>query len=273
LARIRRGVDRHLPRSLRSAVSCRRPVGLLRDLRRRQRVAGSAPRIRLGPHRRQPDEQSTGKPAAGLPELRLTATDVQESEPWQRAPLPPTAIRQRSVVLTGGSDRSRSRSTCRRARQLLAVSRRRRRSPRRTASACIDASQYDYVRWHDRPVPPARRVERRSATVGDAAFIVEMARHACVIEDWPLPDADSEDTQSLLPRGGDVAVVAADTDGVRLGAAWTFHHEPPLLLDPTPLRCRKSPSPSRPSGAEAVSVARSWMSCSCAAQIGTRRSA
>jgi GNAT superfamily N-acetyltransferase len=80
-------------------------------------------------------------------------------------------------------------------------------------------------------MPTARRVELRSATVGDASFIVEMARHACVIEDWPLPDADSEDTQSLLPRSGDVAVVAADTDGVRQGAAWTFHHEPPLLLD------------------------------------------
>jgi hypothetical protein len=49
-------------------------------------------------------------------------------------------------------------------------------------------------------MPPAPKVELRSATVGDAAFIVEMACHACVIEDWPLPDADSEDTQSLLPR-------------------------------------------------------------------------
>jgi GNAT superfamily N-acetyltransferase len=50
-------------------------------------------------------------------------------------------------------------------------------------------------------MPAAPRVELRSATVGDAAFIVEMARHACVIEDWPLPDEDSEDTQSLLsPR-------------------------------------------------------------------------
>jgi len=80
-------------------------------------------------------------------------------------------------------------------------------------------------------MPPASKVELRSATVGDAAFIVEMARHACVIEDWPLPDADSEDTQSLLPRSHDVAVVASDMTGLRLGAAWTFHHEPPLLLN------------------------------------------
>ncbi|WP_319446739.1 MULTISPECIES: GNAT family N-acetyltransferase [unclassified Mycobacterium] len=75
------------------------------------------------------------------------------------------------------------------------------------------------------------KVELRAATVGDAAFIVEMARHTCIIEDWDLPDADSEDTQTLLPRGHDVAVVAGDTTRVRLGAAWTFHHEPPLLLD------------------------------------------
>jgi ribosomal protein S18 acetylase RimI-like enzyme len=79
------------------------------------------------------------------------------------------------------------------------------------------------------PTPP--NVELRSATVADAAFIVEMARLACVIEDWPLPEADSEDTQSLLPRSDDVVVVAEDEIGLRLGAAWTFHHEPPLLLD------------------------------------------
>ena len=71
----------------------------------------------------------------------------------------------------------------------------------------------------------------RAATRADAAFVVEMARHACVIEDWPLPDADSEETQSLLPGSGDVTVVAADARGVKLGAVWTFHHEPPLLVD------------------------------------------
>ena len=42
-------------------------------------------------------------------------------------------------------------------------------------------------------------VRLRPTKVADAAFIVEMARHACVIEDWPLPEADSEDTESLLP--------------------------------------------------------------------------
>jgi ribosomal protein S18 acetylase RimI-like enzyme len=78
---------------------------------------------------------------------------------------------------------------------------------------------------------PASNARLRSATTEDAAFIVEMARHACVIEDWPLPDADSEETQSLLPRSDDMAIVAADATGVRLGAVWTFHHEPPLLVD------------------------------------------
>jgi GNAT superfamily N-acetyltransferase len=70
----------------------------------------------------------------------------------------------------------------------------------------------------------------RTATTADATFIVEMARHACVIEDWPLPDADSEDVQSLVPRSGDIIVVAADEAGANIGAAWTFHHETPLMV-------------------------------------------
>ena len=71
----------------------------------------------------------------------------------------------------------------------------------------------------------------RSATnADDSAFIVEMARHACVIEDWPLPDADDEEVQGLLPRSGDIAVVAADAVGIGVGAVWTFHHNPPLLV-------------------------------------------
>jgi len=71
----------------------------------------------------------------------------------------------------------------------------------------------------------------RSATnADDSAFIVEMARHACVTEDWPLPDADDEEVQGLLPRSGDIAVVAVDAAGIGVGAAWTFHHNPPLLI-------------------------------------------
>jgi hypothetical protein len=69
---------------------------------------------------------------------------------------------------------------------------------------------------------PDPNVRLRSATSGDAAFIVEMARHACVIEDWPLPDPDSDEVASLLPAAGEVPVVAVDDAGVRLGAVWTF---------------------------------------------------
>lgn len=43
---------------------------------------------------------------------------------------------------------------------------------------------------------PPLEVRLRSATAADDAFIVEMARHACVIEDWPLPEPDSEETRS-----------------------------------------------------------------------------
>ena len=35
-------------------------------------------------------------------------------------------------------------------------------------------------------------------------FIDEMARHASVIEDWPLPDMESEDVHSLLTAAGGV---------------------------------------------------------------------
>ncbi len=40
----------------------------------------------------------------------------------------------------------------------------------------------------------------RLATPDDAGFILEMARHACVIEDWPLPDPESEE-KPLASRG------------------------------------------------------------------------
>ncbi|MBP1818145.1 GNAT family N-acetyltransferase [Mycobacterium sp. OAE908] len=71
----------------------------------------------------------------------------------------------------------------------------------------------------------------RLTNFDDTAFIVEMARHACVIEDWPLPEADSEDTRSLLPGIDDTGIVASGAGEVRLGAVWTFRHNPPLLFD------------------------------------------
>ena len=74
-------------------------------------------------------------------------------------------------------------------------------------------------------------VRLRLTNFDDTAFIVEMARHACVIEDWPLPEADSEDTRSLLPGIDDTGIVASGAGEVRLGAVWTFRHNPPLLFD------------------------------------------
>jgi GNAT superfamily N-acetyltransferase len=71
----------------------------------------------------------------------------------------------------------------------------------------------------------------RSATTSDVRFVVEMARYACVIEDRPLPDSASEETQSLLPGIDDIVVVAAGAAGARLGAAWTFRNDPPLIVD------------------------------------------
>lgn len=79
--------------------------------------------------------------------------------------------------------------------------------------------------------PQHSRIELRCATAADVAFIVEMARHACVIEDWPLPDPDSDEAQSLAPGSGDIAIVATDASGLRLGAVWTLLNDPPLLLD------------------------------------------
>jgi len=77
-------------------------------------------------------------------------------------------------------------------------------------------------------------VRLRPASKADDDFIIEMARYACVIEDRPLPEPDSEETQSMLPGTGDVVVVATDATGRRLGAAWTFHHDPPLLVAAIP---------------------------------------
>ena len=79
------------------------------------------------------------------------------------------------------------------------------------------------------PSDPA--VQLRAATAGDEAFIVEMARHACIIEDWPLPDPDDEEVLSMLPPPGQVVIIAEDPTGVPVGAVWTFHNDPPLRVD------------------------------------------
>lgn len=74
-------------------------------------------------------------------------------------------------------------------------------------------------------------VRLRAATTADDAFIVEMARHACVIEDWPLPEPDSEEARSILPGPDDVVVVAFGTAAGPVGAVWTFTSDPPLRID------------------------------------------
>ena len=74
-------------------------------------------------------------------------------------------------------------------------------------------------------------VQLRAATADDEAFIVEMARHACIIEDWPLPDPDDVEVLSLLPPPGEVPIIAEDPTGVLMGAVWTFHNDPLLRVD------------------------------------------
>ena len=75
------------------------------------------------------------------------------------------------------------------------------------------------------------RVVLRAARVEDDSFVVEMARHACVIEDRPLPDPDDEEVLEMLPRAGVVPIVAEDRSGRPVGAVWTYQGSPPLRCD------------------------------------------
>jgi GNAT superfamily N-acetyltransferase len=74
-------------------------------------------------------------------------------------------------------------------------------------------------------------VNLRAAQAGDAPFVVEMARHACVIEDWPLPEPDDDEVVEVLPPPGIVPIIAEDQNGVAVGAVWTYHSSPPLRSD------------------------------------------
>ncbi|GAS95567.1 putative acyltransferase [Mycolicibacterium canariasense] len=74
-------------------------------------------------------------------------------------------------------------------------------------------------------------VRLREATSADDAFVVEMARHACIIEDWPLPDPDDDEVLSMLPPAGEIPIIAEDRLGEPVGATWTWHNDPPLRLD------------------------------------------
>ena len=70
----------------------------------------------------------------------------------------------------------------------------------------------------------------RPAEPEDTAFVREMARLACGLEDRPLPDPDAPEVSALLP-GPRAAIVASSDDGRPVGAAWWHVHEPPLLRD------------------------------------------
>lgn len=71
------------------------------------------------------------------------------------------------------------------------------------------------VRGVHSPAEPAWQL--RAATPHDRGFVVEMARHACVIEDRPLPDPDDDEVLEMLPAAGAVAIIAQDRQGHRWG--------------------------------------------------------
>jgi hypothetical protein len=98
------------------------------------------------------------------------------------------------------------------------------------------------------------RIGLRAATSDDDAFVVEMARHACVIEDWPLPDSDDE-VQEMLPRAGVVPIIAEDRSGTPIGAVWTYHGSPPLRCDAAGCRWPNCASPLHQSIAGPASAA------------------
>ncbi len=83
-------------------------------------------------------------------------------------------------------------------------------------------------------------IRLRAADAEDDALIVEMARHDCIIEDWPLPNADDDEVRSLLPTSGEVPIIAVDPQDSRVGAVWSstirLRGDPPLatltLVDP-----------------------------------------
>lgn len=101
------------------------------------------------------------------------------------------------------------------------------------------------VRIHMRAHPPAQSAtpargahsatkpawQLRAATPSDQDFVVEMARHACVIEDRPLPDPDDDEVREMLPAAGAVAIIAEDRQGAPVGAVWVYYSSPPLRVD------------------------------------------
>ena len=78
---------------------------------------------------------------------------------------------------------------------------------------------------------PEPAVRLRAATPDDDAFLVEMTRQACIIEDRPLPDQDDDEVLEMLPPAGVVQIIAEDQSGIPVGAVWTYHSSPPLRSD------------------------------------------
>lgn len=74
-------------------------------------------------------------------------------------------------------------------------------------------------------------VRLRAATPSDQAFVVDMARQACVIEDWPLPDPGDDEVLEMLPAPGTAVIIAEDRHGSPVGAVWTYYSSPPLRTD------------------------------------------
>jgi GNAT superfamily N-acetyltransferase len=72
----------------------------------------------------------------------------------------------------------------------------------------------------------------RTGEPSDAAFIVEMARLASVIEDRPLPPTDDPELAQMLPLSPDTVVLALDHHGHPVGAAWWHFPDCPLVVTP-----------------------------------------
>lgn len=84
---------------------------------------------------------------------------------------------------------------------------------------------------HNLAMAPQPTVQLRAATSADDSFVVEMARHACVIEDRPLPNPEDDEVLELLPPPGVVPIIAEDHSGTPVGAVWTYQGSPPLSSD------------------------------------------
>ncbi|QVI28506.1 GNAT family N-acetyltransferase [Mycolicibacterium neoaurum] len=95
-------------------------------------------------------------------------------------------------------------------------------------------------------------VRLRAATRNDLGFLVEMARHASVIEDRPLPDPADDEVVEMLPAPGTMTIIAEDRHGSPLGAAWTYYSSPPLRTGadgaPLPELCLAVAPPQRGGG-------------------------